>query len=881
MLRCAGAALALLSLVAVTAGCQGGELDAPLACTSDAVVNPASALKLGESTHRTATDRATVLANGRLYEPEGLQLATGRLGFPIDLALHPSLPIAYVADETYENGSGSRCPDSGIPPRRGLHVVDLSTGEIRQDPRSLDTPRPTSKRPIARCPPVIENGVLVDGEAPHDASYGLVVDSVGETLYASSGVSGYVYVYSIDETGNLTPKTSIDVGGYTAGLKLSADENTLWVVQFLGDGGGVSALKPIALDRNDAVGNAIALNEKKGAAYGAYAITEAAGLLYVTGFRRGKVVVVDPSASTTRFIDCGTNPEGIVTDGKRLFVAMSDEDAVGVIRAGDASQQSCDRVPVVAGTPKPVLPGSSPSSLEVDPTMPRLYVTRATDDALSVFDIGHDSLRELGAIEVGQYPTAVRARGGRIVVTNGKGVYGPELRTSKDCDWNTQFMYDPTGMQGSLTVLSYDDLEPKALEAHTRALEDSIEWPAKVAPVPCDGTSPVPRPGRSSPIQHIVLVVRENKSYDFLLGDAEHGEGDPSLALDTIRTKDKTKKRKRLLPNLHDLANHYVHHDNFYDDSEVSMQGHGWLTSSYVNDFLERIHLEEGNGSLTGLASSGGGYPFADENGLPAGLPGFGSFFGHLIKNKVSFTVHGEIVGALDRYGSEFVLDHVDLGYPGPFFTLSETDEKRARYLCQDLADLPQFSYVLFPRDHTAGVSPGQDSPETMIADNDYATGLLVECLSRSPAWASTAVFIVEDDPQQGYDHVDYHRSICVVASPWAKRGAVSHVHASYPSLFRTFELILGIPPMNHLDAYATPLTDAFTNEPDFSAYTATNPEVHTKSPDACSTEQAMTSEMDFSSPDQNENLGEVVWSSLTGDAPREIPNAHWADKDD
>jgi hypothetical protein len=243
------------------------------------------------------------------------------------------------------------------------------------------------------------------------------------------------------------------------------------------------------------------------------------------------------------------------------------------------------------------------------------------------------------------------------------------------------------------------------------------------------------------------------------------------------------------------------------------------------------------------------------------------------MKNAIDFRIYGEIIGALDSFNGQSVSSFSDANYPGgSIINYDVRDEDRAKYVAQKLVDeesFPAFVYVLFPNDHTKGYASGALTPEAMISDNDYATGLLIDRISHSKFWASTAIFVIEDDPQTGGDHIDYHRSIHVVASPWAKRSYVSSVHTSFPSLFRTFEKIFGIGPMNRYDALATPLWDAFRTIPDFAAFEAVPrrvPDSINPSPTRLS---ALSDAMDWNGVDRNPDLGDLlVWGRLGAPPP-------------
>jgi hypothetical protein len=458
---------------------------------------------------------------------------------------------------------------------------------------------------------------------------------------------------------------------------------------------------------------------------------------------------------------------------------------------------------------------------------------RAADNAVSILD--PVSLETKSAIPVGWYPTSLAIAGSKLVVLNAKGYGTGPLASGSGKE----------AMKGSVSLI---DLAGADLPALTKQVKENVERPSTFYKADCPKGFPIPtKKGEKSPIEHIVLIVRENKTFDCELGDLEGVDGDPSLVL----------FGEGVTPNLHALARQFAHHDNFYDDSETSAQGHLWLTSSFVNDYMERTWLEDYRN-----------HPgFGTDPGFPKGEPSFGTFFSHLAKHSIDFTDYGEVTGALFTT----VQPHVDSQFPGVFYNTSVKDEEKATYVAQRLVDdgdFPPFVYVLLPNDHTNGTDPGSPTPESMIADNDYATGLLIDKISHSEYWKSTAIFVVEDDTQIGADHVDYHRSYLVVISPYAKHAYVSHVNTSYPSMFRTFELILGVPPMNRYDALAPALFDVFTSKANEAPFEA----IQRKIPDTLNTQSAFGSAysamMDFRGPDRNPDLGAIVHWARQGSPP-------------
>ncbi len=292
-----------------------------------------------------------------------------------------------------------------------------------------------------------------------------------------------------------------------------------------------------------------------------------------------------------------------------------------------------------------------------------------------------------------------------------------------------------------------------------------------------------------------------------------------------------------------------------------------WGTASIDNDYVERSWH-------SGLAHPPGA-------GLePAGYPENKFFFHHLLKNRVDFVVYGEAVGTLSELWGAFGMEpifkgYVDENWPGGVvWSMAVHDEERARYFAERLREweendsMPQYIMMLLPNDHTYGIAPGKLTPESMVSDNDYALGLVVEAVSHSKFWKETAIFVTQDDPQSGADHIDAHRTICLVISPYAKRGYTSHVHYSVPNIYKTMELILGLEPMYQYDARASAMYDVFTPVPDFTPYDA----VPRRIPDRLTPAYEkltpvmkkladMTAKMDFSEPDspQNHDLGYVI----------------------
>ena len=749
----------------------------------------------------TLEDGTRILPEGRALRSAGQEVVVE--GFPIGAVTHPTLPLAYVQNTGYA--------------KRALQVLDLETGDIVQE---------------------LERAEMFHGMA-------LAADA--GTLWTTSGDHGAIERFAVGPDGLLTWQGAVTVGGYPAGLALSPDGATLWVAQLQGN-----AVLSIDLATEE-VSAGIPVDD------GPYALlmNTPRNELWVSRYGGAdEISVIDlATGAVAGSVTVGGNPQGLAmtADGARIYAAVSDGDIVVAVDA--ATREVVGSAPVgeasIAGPDGAPLPASSPSALLLDEIGGRLLVARAADNAVALLD--PQTLETEAAIPVAWYPTglALTPDGQTLVVTNGKGIGAGPLTV-----YSFGASSGKDSMKGSVSIIPLAGLDLPALTAE---VESNVRRPAASFPFDCDGQFPVPaQVGGKTPIEHIVLIVRENKTYDSVLGDSGLGDADPSLVL----------FGESVTPNLHKLAAQFANHDNFYSDAESSVQGHLWLTSSFVNDWVERTWLEDYRGN--------GG--FATDAVLPKGQPDFGTFFTHLIAHGVSFTNYGEVVGTFGEQGDDAVVNHTDLGFPGLFYNTDVKDELKAQYVAKRLVEdgvFPAFVYVLLPNDHTVGLSTGALTPDSMVNDNDYATGLLVDAISHSPYWNSTAIFITQDDSQQGADHVDYHRSLLVVASPWAKHGHTSKVHTSFPSLFRTFELILGLPPMNRYDANATPLWDAFGNVADPAVYDAVPRNLADRhNGEDGSMAQRWSNQMDFSGPDRTPDLGAILWWARRGEA---LPGSHFA----
>lgn len=751
-------------------------------------------------------DGTFLIPGGRALDPAGVQVVTE--GFPVRALVHPTLPVAYVANAGFEDDD------------RNVEVIDLSTG------------------------------VVLEEHERQDLYTGLALSPDGQTLFVTGGHSGQLERFAVGADGRLDALPPVFIGGYPAGVVVSGDGTRVWVAQFIRDGddepGGLVEVDTGTLE-------AVRTLDLPSGAFDLVHLPGRAEL-YVTFFAGSEVGVVelDTWALAHQYV-VGENAHSLVVsdDESRVYVSVADIDTVAALDTaarevvGTALLGEDDLV-AADGTP---LPATSPSGMAL--RLPpgdgpaQLLVARAADNAVQVLDAA--TLAPLGLVPTQWYPTAVALGGGKLVVTNGKGVgAGPTKQGDGPAKDN---------MTGTVSVIDEGVLDTELPELTERA-ERAMRRPGAVWQWDCAGTFPVPTTrGRPTPIEHVVLIVRENKTYDSLLGDWPKGDGDPSLV----------EWGADITPNLHALADRFASHDNFYDDSESSVQGHLWLTSSFVNDYMERGWMEmyRGHGN------------FALDSGTSRGRPAFGSIFTHLLEHDVPFRNYGEVVGAFDSTDAGDVIEHVDTGFPGVFYNMDVHDVDKAAYVIEQLidkGDFPRFVYLLLPNDHTKGGSKGAPTPRSMVHDNDVATGMVVDAISHSKFWEKTAIFILQDDTQSAVDHVDAHRSVLVVASPWAKRGHVSGVHASYPAVFATIEHILDVPPMNRHDGSAAPLWDIWTTQPDLEPFVFTPRQFDEEFNTAATPGSGWSDDMDFRGPDRNPLLGDLLWWIRKGALPAGSP---------
>jgi YVTN family beta-propeller protein len=553
----------------------------------------------------------------------------------------------------------------------------------------------------------------------------------------------------------------------------------------------------------------------------------------------GSVSVVDLKTNKSiNEIPVGRYAAGLAVSPDKKFVAVAcaNNDTVSVI-----DTKTDKVVETISTRPAGDLPfGSSPNALAFSSNGKWLYVCNGANNAVAFIEFLPGKSRLLGCVPTGWYPGAVisDAKRNRLIVANVKGI------GSRSTDWEGKrivkgeqvFGFNSHDYMGSVSFIplpSIDDL--KKHTADVLANNRSAEILAVRAP-PRPNVAPVAVParhGEPSHFKHVLYIIKENRTYDQVFGDMPQGEGDNKLCI----------YGREVTPNHHKLAEEFVLLDNFYCSGVLSADGHQWTDEAYATDYLEK--------AFGGFPRS---YPYPGGDALAYAPSGF--IWDYVLEHKKSLRVYGEFVSAsikwkdasrkkaptfMDCY-QDFLAGNKEVAVRAtaniktlePYlcetfigFPAIVSDQYRAGEFIKELkeferrGEMPNFSIMLLPNDHTAGTRPGMPTPEASVADNDLALGKIVEAISHSKFWKDTCIFVVQDDPQNGFDHIDGHRTVAFVISPYTKRGFVDSTNYNQTGMVRTMELLLGLPTMNQFDSSATAMRNCFTDKLDLTPYTA------------------------------------------------------------
>jgi DNA-binding beta-propeller fold protein YncE len=591
--------------------------------------------------------------------------------------------------------------------------------------------------------------------------------------------------------------------------------------------------------------------------------------LYVSLWNKAAVAVVDLQQKKvvgTYATEKHPTEMALSPNGKTLFVACANSTKVSVLNAADGKGLETIASSLYPNAP----PGNTPNSLSLTPDGELLFVSNADANNVAVFNVTTPGKSNpLGFIPTGIYPTSVRfnSTDKKVYIANGRGttpkanVHGPNplLPPNKSVREYIAGLY-----RGSLTILDVPT-EERMIDYSKQAYLCSPLRADQGVTMQRPKDNPIPdKLGAPSPIKHCIYIVRENRTYDQVFGDMKEGNGDPSLCIFP----------EAVTPNAHRLARQFVLLDNFYVEGEVSADGHEWSMGAYCTDFVKKIWPLSYRGSPSKKLSIYPSEGAFDDIARPAG----GYIWDRCAEAGVSYRSYGEWIEngkTLKDPGKATVKaleGHFDPWFRG--YDLDYPDVKRAERFIEELkgfekkGDLPQFIVMRLPNDHTYGTRAGKPTPTAMVAENDLALGILIEAITKSKFWKDTAIFVVEDDAQNGSDHVDAHRTVALLISPYTKRGHVDSMMYSTASMLRTMELILGLKPMSQFDAAARPMYQSFQPKPDLTDYTHVVPKVDMKATNAKTAWGADLSEkMDFTREDAADDLllNEVVWRSVRG----------------
>jgi YVTN family beta-propeller protein len=704
----------------------------------------------------------------------------------------------------------------------------------------------------------IKNEKILSNIVIPESWYGLKFSADEKFLYASGGNHNWILKYEIKNS-KLVLSDSIKLGSKwpnkisPSGIDIDDAKNLLYIVTKENNSLYVVDIltKKILVQKElngEAYSCVLSPNKKE---------------LYISCWGCDKILIFNTLAKEfSGEINVGDNPNEICLSkkGNYLFVANSNDNSVSVIDVAKRTVIETLNAALYPNSPS----GSTTNGVALSEDEKTLYIANADNNCLAVFDVSKPGFsKSKGFIPSGWYPTNVRVVGKKIFVTNGKGFssmanpFGPNPTRKRGQviyhggDTSTKEQYIGGLFKGTLNIIATPS--EKQLSIYSQVVYRNTPYKKEMINSVENG-NPIPiKIGGKSPIKYVFYIIKENRTYDQVLGDVKGGNGDPSLVL----------FGERVTPNEHKLAKEFVLLDNFYADGEVSADGHNWSMGAYATDYLEKTWP-------TNYGGRGGGYDAEGARAVANNKDGF--IWDECKRSGVTYRTYGEF--ADDFKPNLPVLEH----HFCPYYTSWDQNVKDTtrfsewrREFDSLLAEnaVPQFNSLRFINDHTEGLRKGRPTPYAAVADNDMAVGLFVEHLSKSSIWKESAVFIVEDDAQNGPDHVDAHRTTAYVCGGYVKRNFVDHTMYSTTSMLKTIELILGMKPMTQYDAAAEPMWRSFMPAPDLAPFQSVPSNVDLDEKNIAVNEWEQKSEKfnltkEDAVPDLEFNL--VLWHGLKGD---------------
>jgi DNA-binding beta-propeller fold protein YncE len=819
------------------------------------------------------SDGFVQLPNQWKLKPAGRHLELG--DFPVNIALHPTGQFAAVLHAGYREHE--------------VVVIDLNKARTR---------------------------ILSRATVPQ-TFYGLAFSPDGKQVFASGGEFESVHVFDFDR-GYLKKSKELDVSRQenepqqnqrvvVGGLSLDSEGRDLFVASPWGDcvvrvplnnpdnrvlipmtpeapkaKEGAKGEPPSPPDgRKDPNAKKPAAKDepprKDAGSFPYYCLVEPGGKrAFVSLWSKAAVALIDLEKNAVVAIwPTAEHPTEMLLNpkGDALYVACANSTKVTVIEPATGKALQTIFCSLYPQAPK----GNTPNSLAMTPDGDMLFVANADANNLTVLNIAdRKNAKPLGFIPTGWYPTSVRYNplDRRLYFANGKGMVSRSNRSGPNPTIpfsNTLGEYIGGLYRGTLGILDLPTPQQMAAFTKTAFACSPLQKNEAVRNDNVEADNPIPKKvGDPSPIKYCIYIVKENRTYDQVFGDMKEGNGDASICLFP----------EPITPNHHKIAREFVLLDNIYVDGEVSADGHEWTMGAYATDFVEKIWPVTYRGSPRGTF----GYPsegHMDAIARPAG----GYLWNRCIDAKISYRTYGEWVdntGAVKPDGSfpdckpsvPELAGMMDPQYRA--YDLDYPDVKRADRFISELkrfeaaGEMPRMQVMRLPNDHTFGTRVGKPTPLAMVADNDLALGRVIEAISKSKFWKETAIFVIEDDAQNGPDHVDAHRVTAMVISPYTKRKYVDSTLYSTASMLRTMELILGLKPMSQFDAAARPMYNSFTAKPDVSPYSHEVPKwdrEEKNQPGAVGAE--LSEKFNLAKEDQADDLlfNEVIWKSVRGAA--------------
>jgi DNA-binding beta-propeller fold protein YncE len=774
-----------------------------------AIANHAQ-IKLGSTAHKS--ESRTCLPTGVCLDPAGRSFAAGNM--PLAMVLSPE------GDRLVLSLNGWR--------QQGLQVIDRHAGTVVQT--------------------ILQPGAFL----------GLAFSADGRTLYASGGNEDVIYRYawrdkqaSPIDTIKLAPKEPKKDGTrYPAGIALSPVGKHLFVAENLAD----------SLAVVDLVSRRV-VQRVQTEPYPYAVVIAPSGEVYVSAWGGNTVSLFDPdkdgSLKEHGRISVGRHPSALLLNrnGSRLFVASASTNSIAVVDTKTL------RVLTMLLDPPPAGPnqGSTPNALALSIDGLRLYVAEADNNSVAVFRLSgaiagvgseRGGNRLLGRIPVEWYPTALLMTKDSLFVLNGKGNGSrpnPQFPTPDTKLPDGSVDYTLGQLNGTIMVIPAK-LESTDLMRLTKRVARANNW-----------SRPVKLVAKYPPFKHVIYIIKENRTYDQIMADMPQGDGDPSLLFFP----------RAVSPNHHALAERFGLFDRFFCNAEVSSQGHVWSTAAYVTDYGEK--------TIPSLYA----YRRAENDRGDIDEPASGYLWNAAIKKRLTPRNYGEFAEPLPTKNSNDPVRYHALkaalnpytspDYPA--FDMKISDQIRADVWLKEFqqfvlqGNLPALEIMHLPGDHTSGGRPGRPTPKAYMADNDLALGRMVEAVSNSPYWKDTVFFVLEDDAQDGPDHVDSHRSVLLVISAYNRGGAI-HRFVNTTDVFATIEEILGLGKLSQFDHYGRPLREIFNHKPDLKPYVALKSEqpLNEMNPTNGANAQASVAlNLDRVDAADEDSFNRILWSLLRG----------------